>query len=105
MKRVLTALLIAPIRAYQRWISPARGPRCRYYPSCSHYAIEAITELGPVRGTILAGWRLLRCNPFSKGGFDELLDRRLFRDTPARSERRRKRALPASVGSNSLDPT
>jgi hypothetical protein len=78
-------MLIAPIRAYQRWISPALGPRCRYYPTCSEYAVEAIRELGPIRGLILAAWRLLRCNPFTHGGFDELCDRRLFRNTPTRS--------------------
>jgi uncharacterized protein len=87
VKRLLTALLIAPIRAYQRWISPALGQRCRYYPSCSQYAIESIRELGPIRGPILAAWRLLRCNPFSRGGFDEVSDRRLFRNTLTRSER------------------
>jgi putative membrane protein insertion efficiency factor len=87
VKRFAAALLIAPIRAYQRWISPALGPRCRYYPSCSDYAIQAIREVGPVRGLILAAWRLLRCNPFSHGGFDEVSDRRLFRRTPTRSER------------------
>jgi putative membrane protein insertion efficiency factor len=87
VKRLPAAILIAPIRAYQRWISPAFAPRCRYYPSCSDYAVEAIRELGPVRGIILAGWRLLRCNPFSHGGFDEIADRKLFRKTPTRSER------------------
>jgi hypothetical protein len=87
VKRLLTALLVAPIRIYQRWISPAFAPRCRYYPSCSEYAAESIRELGPVRGLILAGWRLLRCNPFSKGGFDEVADRRLFRSTATRSGR------------------
>jgi putative membrane protein insertion efficiency factor len=105
VKRLLEALLIAPIRAYQRWISPAIAPRCRYYPTCSAYAIEAVRELGPARGTILAGWRLLRCNPFSHGGVDELSDRRLFRDTPTRSERRRTPGSPAPAGSNRLDPT
>ncbi len=85
MKRLLTAILIAPIRAYQRWISPLLGPRCRYYPSCSDYAVEAIREVGPIRGLILAAWRLLRCNPFSPGGFDEVSDRRLFRKVPTRS--------------------
>ena len=90
MKRILAALLIAPIRAYQRWISPAIAPRCRYYPTCSAYAVEAIRELGPVRGPILAVWRLLRCNPFSHGGVDEISDRRLFRSTPTRSERARR---------------
>jgi putative membrane protein insertion efficiency factor len=85
VKRPLTALLIAPIRLYQRFISPALAPRCRYYPTCSDYAVQAIRELGPIRGLILASWRLLRCNPFSHGGFDELADRRLFRNTPTRS--------------------
>jgi putative membrane protein insertion efficiency factor len=87
VKRLLTAVLIAPIRVYQRFISPAFAPRCRYYPTCSEYAAQAIRELGPVRGSILAGWRLLRCNPFSDGGVDEISDRRLFRNVPTRSER------------------
>jgi putative membrane protein insertion efficiency factor len=91
VKRLLTALLIAPIRAYQRWISPAFAPRCRYYPTCSAYAVEAIRELGPIRGLILAAWRLLRCNPFSHGGVDELSDRRFFRGTLTRSERAHQR--------------
>jgi putative membrane protein insertion efficiency factor len=99
VKRWLSALLIAPIRAYQRWISPALAPRCRYYPTCSAYAVQAIRELGPVRGPILAGWRLLRCNPFSHGGVDELSDRRLFRNTPTRTERAAKAALPPAPGS------
>jgi putative membrane protein insertion efficiency factor len=77
VKRVLLAL----IRAYQRWISPAFPRRCKYHPTCSDYAVQAVRELGPVRGTIVAGWRLLRCNPFSDGGIDDLADRRLFRDT------------------------
>jgi uncharacterized protein len=102
VKRLLIALLLAPIRAYQRWISPGFAPRCRYYPTCSAYAVESIRELGPLRGTILAGWRLLRCNPFSKGGVDEPADRRLFRGTPTRSERHRH---PAVGGSNSAPLT
>jgi putative membrane protein insertion efficiency factor len=105
VKRIATALLLAPIRAYQRWVSPAFAPRCRYYPTCSNYAVEAIRELGPVRGTILAGWRLLRCNPFSHGGIDELADRRLFRGTRTRSERRSRPALPAPAGANPPDLT
>jgi putative membrane protein insertion efficiency factor len=103
VKRFFTALLVAPIRAYQRWISPAFGPRCRHYPTCSNYAIEAIRELGPGRGLILAGWRLLRCNPFSRGGIDELCDRRLFRNTPTRSERATTLALPPGGGSGRGD--
>jgi putative membrane protein insertion efficiency factor len=79
---LLTALLIAPIRLYQRWISPAIAPRCRYYPTCSAYAVEAIRELGPIRGLILASWRLLRCNPFSHGGFDPVRDEFTLRVGP-----------------------
>lgn len=104
MKRVLTAILLAPIHLYQRLISPALGPRCRYYPTCSSYAEEAIRELGPVRGLILATWRLLRCNPFSPGGFDEIADRRLFRKTATRSEQHeRETAVPG--GSGAANPT
>lgn len=82
MKRaraVLLAVVLAPLRAYRRWISPGLPRRCRYYPTCSAYAEQAIVELGFVRGTILAGWRLLRCNPFSRGGYDPLEERTLFR--------------------------
>jgi len=78
-------IAVLPLRGYRRFISPAMAPRCRYYPSCSAYAEEAIRELGVFRGTILAAWRLARCNPFSKGGIDPVSDRRLFRpvtDTP-----------------------
>lgn len=80
MKRVLTGTLLALIRAYQRWISPAFPRRCKYHPTCSDYAAQAVRELGPLRGSIVAGWRLLRCNPLSDGGIDDLADRRLFRD-------------------------
>lgn len=86
MKRFLTALLLAPIRAYQRWLSPGLPRRCRYEPTCSAYAVEAIRELGPARGSVLAGWRLLRCNPFSDGGIDDLSDRTLFRGPQRRPE-------------------
>ncbi len=105
MKRLISAVLVAPIRLYQRWISPAFAPRCRYYPTCSAYAVQAIRELGPIRGSILAGWRLLRCNPFSRGGVDELSDRRLFRGTPTRSERARRLQVPSAGGSSGADLT
>ena len=79
MKRSLLALVLAPIRLYQRLISPALPRRCRYEPTCSAYAMEAIRELGVIRGTILAAWRLARCNPLSGGGYDPVEARRLFR--------------------------
>ena len=66
----LRAIFVAPIRLYQRAISPAFGARCRYYPSCSEYAVQAIRSYGILRGLVIAAWRLLRCNPWSRGGFD-----------------------------------
>jgi putative membrane protein insertion efficiency factor len=67
---VISKVLIALIRVYQFAISPLLGQRCRYYPSCSTYAVEALRAHGAVRGMGLATWRLLRCNPFSDGGYD-----------------------------------
>jgi putative membrane protein insertion efficiency factor len=80
VKRPLQRLLLALIGAYSRWISPGLPRRCRYEPTCSAYAAQAIRELGPLRGTIVAAWRVLRCNPFSRGGIDDLCDRTLFSD-------------------------
>lgn len=68
----------APILVYQRVISPALPRRCRYEPTCSAYAVEALREFGILRGLVLAGWRLLRCNPFSHGGFDPVDAQRVF---------------------------
>ncbi|WP_028057344.1 membrane protein insertion efficiency factor YidD [Candidatus Solirubrobacter pratensis] len=70
---------IAVIRVYQRVLSPLLGPRCKYYPSCSEYAVQAIGRYGILRGAVLAAWRLLRCNPFSHGGYDPVTDQTLFR--------------------------
>jgi uncharacterized protein len=76
--RPARSALVLLLRFYQRFISPAFGQRCRYYPSCSEYAIQAIQRFGILRGLVLAGWRLLRCNPWSRGGFDPVEDQRLF---------------------------
>jgi putative membrane protein insertion efficiency factor len=67
-------IVLAPIRAYSRWISPTRGRRCKYEPTCSAYATESIERFGVVRGLLLATYRLARCNPFSHGGFDPVRD-------------------------------
>lgn len=64
--------VLALLRFYQRWISPMRPPTCKYYPSCSQYAMIAIGRHGLLRGTVLATWRLLRCNPWSRGGVDDV---------------------------------
>jgi uncharacterized protein len=76
----LCELFLLPLHAYRKLISPVLPPRCKYYPSCSAYAVQAVRELGVIRGTIVAAWRVVRCNPWSLGGVDELSDRRLFRD-------------------------
>lgn len=67
---LLTWALILPIRAYQVLVSPLTPPSCRFHPSCSGYAIAAIRGHGPVKGAVLAGWRLVRCNPWNRGGLD-----------------------------------
>ena len=83
MKAVLGAVvaaidwvLIGLIRVYQIFMSPMLGQRCKYYPSCSNYAIGAIREHGPIKGIGLGAWRILRCNPFSNGGYDPVPPRR-----------------------------
>jgi len=58
------------IKLYQKTISPLFPPSCRFYPTCSEYAIQALTKYGIIKGTIKSVWRVLRCNPFNKGGFD-----------------------------------
>jgi len=79
VKRSLLAILLTPIRLYQSLVSPLLPRRCKYEPTCSAYAVQAIRELGVVRGSILAAWRLARCNPFSHGGYDPVEARTLFR--------------------------
>ena len=63
-------LLILPIRFYQKYISPLTPATCRFTPTCSHYAIEAIRKHGPFKGLALAIWRILRCNPWGGSGYD-----------------------------------
>ena len=76
-------VVLLPIRGYQRLISPMLGQHCKYYPSCSEYAAQAIQRYGILRGLVLAGWRLLRCNPWSPGGVDPVEDQRLFKPRAA----------------------
>lgn len=61
---------IAPIRIYRRFVSPMLPPSCRYWPSCSEYALQAIQKHGVLKGGLLGAWRIIRCNPWSKGGID-----------------------------------
>ncbi len=71
MKSVVHILL----RGYKRWVSPMFLPACRYVPTCSEYALEAVERYGVLRGGALAAWRLLRCHPFARGGLDQVPER------------------------------
>jgi uncharacterized protein len=75
-------IFLIPVRLYQRLISPLTPARCKYHPTCSAYAVEAVRSYGVFRGAVLAGWRLLRCNPLSAGGLDPVSSQRLFRHRP-----------------------
>ena len=81
----MKALVLAPVRFYRRFVSPALPPRCRYHPSCSAYAVQAVERYGILRGLVLATWRVLRCNPFSHGGYDPPEAQKLFRARPTPS--------------------
>jgi putative membrane protein insertion efficiency factor len=70
MVMILKRLFISFIRLYQRYLSPLKRTKCPYVPSCSQYGLEAIEKHGVIKGCILSLWRILRCNPFSKGGYD-----------------------------------
>ncbi|MFT4048506.1 MAG: membrane protein insertion efficiency factor YidD [Solirubrobacterales bacterium] len=83
LRKVAAFPLLLPIWAYRKLVSPFIAPRCRYYPSCSTYAVDALKAHGPIKGSILAAWRLVRCNPFSDGGFDYVEDQTLFKSRAA----------------------
>ena len=81
MSRVSAAarsIFLLPVRLYRRLVSPLLPERCRYYPTCSRYAVDAVGRYGILRGSVLAAWRLLRCNPWSSGGIDHVEDQTLF---------------------------
>ena len=71
---VVARMLIAMVVAYRRYVSPVLPARCRFYPSCSAYSLEALQKHGAIRGTGLTIWRLLRCHPFHPGGYDPVPD-------------------------------
>ncbi len=82
MIALLREAALLPIRLYRGVISPALPQRCKYEPSCSDYTAQAIRRYGILRGLVLGGWRLSRCNPFSHGGYDPVEAQRLFRPRP-----------------------
>ncbi|MCR5476070.1 MAG: membrane protein insertion efficiency factor YidD [Lachnospiraceae bacterium] len=63
-------IVVSGIRCYQRYLSPLKGVKCPYVPSCSEYAVQAVEKYGVAKGGAMAAWRILRCNPFSHGGYD-----------------------------------
>jgi putative membrane protein insertion efficiency factor len=79
----MRTIATAPVRFYQRVISPGIPARCRYHPSCSEYAVQAIRRYGVLRGVVLAAWRVLRCNPWSDGGVDPVDAQKLFPARPS----------------------
>jgi uncharacterized protein len=74
----MKTIALAILRFYKRWISPSLLPSCRYVPTCSEYAMEAIERFGVIRGGAMAAWRLLRCHPFVKGGYDPVLKGEIY---------------------------
>ena len=82
MSAAARRVVLLPIRFYMRFVSPALPRRCKYEPTCSLYAVQAIGRYGILRGLVLAAWRLLRCNPFSHGGFDPVPRRFTLRTGP-----------------------
>jgi putative membrane protein insertion efficiency factor len=88
--RIAALPLIALVRLYRLLVSPLLpAETCKFHPSCSAYALEALRRHGPVRGSVLAAWRVLRCHPWSHGGVDHVADQKFFRAlSPARDLRR-----------------
>lgn len=72
-------IVLSLIRFYRRFISPLTPPTCKYYPTCSSYALTAVERFGAVRGSALAVWRILRCNPWSMGGVDYVPEKFTFK--------------------------
>jgi uncharacterized protein len=79
LSRAARAVATAPIIVYRHAISPALPRRCKYEPTCSRYAVDAIRRYGILRGVVLATWRVLRCNPWSDGGYDPVQAQRVFK--------------------------
>ncbi|MCX7697120.1 MAG: membrane protein insertion efficiency factor YidD [Bacteroidales bacterium] len=75
MKKLLSKPLVFLIRLYQIFLSPILPNSCRFLPTCSHYAVEALEKHGPFLGLYLSVWRILRCNPWNKGGYDPVPDK------------------------------
>ena len=80
ISKILQRIIVEMIVGYQKYISPRFPGCCRYTPTCSAYGLEAVRVHGPFKGTLLALWRICRCNPFSKGGYDPVPPKKEKRD-------------------------
>lgn len=97
-------LLTQPIRFYQKFITPYTPATCRYYPTCSEYAVRSLRTHGAIKGTILTVWRLLRCNPWSSGGVDHTPERGQWR-SPASTTVSTERAMNSDPGTDTASET
>jgi len=88
----MKSLALGALRLYKRWISPAFPPSCRYVPTCSEYAMEAIERYGALRGGMMAAWRVLRCHPLAKGGLDPVVQGAVR--NPTQSQKARMNGAP-----------
>ena len=79
-------IFVLPIKGYQRLVSPALPRSCKYHPSCSQYAVDALRSFGIWRGSVLSLWRIVRCNPFSDGGYDPVERQTLFQSRVTHAE-------------------
>jgi uncharacterized protein len=98
----MKSLALGLLQLYKRWISPAFPPSCRYVPTCSEYAMEAMERYGAGRGGMMAAWRVLRCHPFAKGGLDPVVKDR--EGNPTHSLRARMNGAPTSVSGDGASP-
>jgi uncharacterized protein len=94
---------LAAIRLYRAALSPLVGPACRYVPSCSEYAEQAIVRFGIARGVLLGAWRILRCHPFSRGGLDPVPPR-VSRSRNVREKAASFRLAPGRPAEDAADP-
>ena len=94
MNKILSLPFVFLIKLYQKLISPLKGPSCRFTPTCSSYAIGALEEWGPIVGLALALWRFVRCNPFSKGGYDPVPLRKKHRTGDGENQTKKTFAEP-----------
>ena len=88
--RIFRYPFMLPIIIYRKFISPLTPARCKYYPTCSSYCLEAFSRHGVIKGSILSGWRLLRCNPWSLGGVDKVPEKLSYKDIVTGNMRKKK---------------